>query len=34
MSGGGSSYNAGDNPAALSGDDGNYGSGSVYIELL
>ena len=32
--GGGGSYNAGANPAALGGDDGNYGSGSVYVELL
>lgn len=32
--GGGGSYNAGANPVALGGNDGNYGSGSVYIELL
>jgi hypothetical protein len=32
--GGGGSYNAGANPAALGGADGNYGSGSVFIELL
>jgi hypothetical protein len=32
--GGGGSYNSGDNSAALGGDDGNYGGGSVYIELL
>ena len=32
--GGGGSYNAGDNPAALGGNDGNYGAGSVYIEQL
>jgi hypothetical protein len=32
--GGGGSYNAGTNQSALGGADGNYGSGSVYIELL
>lgn len=32
--GGGGSYNAGANPVALSGASGNYGSGSVYVELL
>jgi hypothetical protein len=32
--GGGGSYNAGANPAAQGGNDGNYGAGSVYIELV
>lgn len=32
--GGGGSYNAGVNPSAEGGDDGNYGAGSVTIELL
>lgn len=32
--GGGGSYNAGANQSALGGADGNYGSGSVYIELI
>jgi hypothetical protein len=32
--GGGGSYNVGSNQVALGGSDGNYGSGSVYIELL
>jgi hypothetical protein len=32
--GGGSSYNSGANQTALSGNDGNYGAGSVTIELL
>jgi len=32
--GGGGSYNAGSNPAALGGIDGNYGAGTVYIELI
>jgi len=32
--GGGGSYNSGANPVALAGADGNYGSGSVTIELL
>jgi hypothetical protein len=32
--GGGGSYNAGANPSALGGTDGNYGGGSVYVELL
>ena len=32
--GGGASYNAGSNAVALVGDDGNYGDGSVFVELL
>jgi hypothetical protein len=32
--GGGGSYNAGANPVAQGGNDGNYGAGSVYIEQL
>jgi hypothetical protein len=32
--GGGGSYNAGANQSALGGDSGNYGNGSIYVELL
>lgn len=32
--GGGASYNSGDNQSALGGASGNYGAGSVVIELL
>jgi hypothetical protein len=32
--GGGSSYNSGSNQINLTGSDGNYGEGSIYIELL
>jgi len=32
--GGGGSYNIGESQLALGGDNGNYGSGSVFVELL